>query len=859
MKKIIIILLIVSSSTYILAGQSIDLNKASFSEIKQLPITEEQAQDIYNYRYYISFFESVYDLKEIPSIDQKTLNKLKPLVIISHISSKDQYAQRREEIQYILESLGNNEGLQEGISDIWQDYLITPRNLNKLTFNEITNFPNVNNQDALAVVRRIALGDTITSWRDLRNTEGITYYAAKKLSNFVTYEDPQYTKNLFVDYQLKFISAAYDGDEKDIYKESMIRFDTEPYTPRIKKQNYWGYFGLERNKEYFYNKLRLRYKNDLKAGVSWKKYFHEVYNNEITDNSKYYLKYDYSNELFSTKVIAGNFRASFGQGLVLESSDYYSPRLTGYGFNKRIIGLTEDLSQTDEYSLKGLAWQTDFEKFNLSLFFSSQKKDAFVYDTNLDNNAIIDNEDPLFAYASLKDKFSNEDLEIAEDFFNNYQNNENQIRIAPRQDAFTENLVGGHFEFLPIKGSSLGFTGYQANYDRDFIVPADTTRELLISSPDNYDKWKVTNSEISSLYSTKTENYDKDYRRVYGFDFETTIKNISIQGEFAELEKNGSFHKLGDDPKAFLIGSHILYENFYLLSIYRDYDLEFDNPYQRSFSENERFDDTVFDNLTYGLNNTLLSNMYNNGAKPSPEKGIYFETRYQLTRFLTVTEAYIDFWERKADKRRGVRFETKLNFRPIHQIIARFRYKYQLKRYDDDLDRHRSLASEFEPAFTFYLSNFDRLKLSYTYTSVEQPPYLSIFSDPAVPGDPDMAQAKTLDHGDMLTIDYNHNFNDHFEISGALSMWEAMGASFWDFEDVELDFDQSDRGYKYWFTFNSVISSNIYLSLKYKYKNFMTREVEYRQYNEIPDSGEYYFENVEKDETEFRLQIDFKY
>ena len=36
--------------------------------------------------------------------------------------------------------------------------------------------------------------------------------------------------------------------------------------------------------------------------------------------------------------ILGNYTASFGQGIVYESTDYFSPRRTGYGFAKRNDG-----------------------------------------------------------------------------------------------------------------------------------------------------------------------------------------------------------------------------------------------------------------------------------------------------------------------------------------------------------------------------------------------------------------------------------------------------------------------------------------------------------------------------------------
>ena len=183
MKKLIIISLLIIFVIPVFAAK-LDLNTASLEEMKLLlPITEQQADDIYNYRFYISFFESIYQLREIESIDQETLNSLKALVSISHYDEKDESAKRREDIYYLIERLGSNEGLQEGMSDIWEDYLISPRNINKLTFSDILNLPNTSPLDVAAILNRVSMGDSISSYRDLRKSPGISYYGGKHLSN----------------------------------------------------------------------------------------------------------------------------------------------------------------------------------------------------------------------------------------------------------------------------------------------------------------------------------------------------------------------------------------------------------------------------------------------------------------------------------------------------------------------------------------------------------------------------------------------------------------------------------------------------------------------------------------------------
>ncbi|HHE37736.1 MAG TPA: competence protein ComEA [Candidatus Cloacimonetes bacterium] len=855
----------------------VDLNTASLDELKTLPITEKQADDIYDFRFYQQFFQSIYDLRKISSIDQKTLNKLKPFVSVSHYDDKDDAAQRREEIYYLIQRLGSNEGLQEGMSDVWEDYLITPRNINKLSFTEIQNMPNVNAQDAAAILRRRAYGDTLANARDLRQTPGVTHYSYTNLRNYVYYKEKPTQNRLFFDYQLKFNTEPYESDAIEMYKEPM-RGSTE------KTSSYWGFFRMDDISAAVMNKIRIRYQNEWKAGLMYnsnkgEQSFLNADSKEFFNDAKFYLGYEKEFDLAGRnyiKLYGGNFRATYGEGLVMENTDYYSPRKTGYGFNKRIKGIIGDVSRTQQYSLKGLALDWQRKELNAAVFFSIDKKDAIIYDNKGDflkdengdyvydadsllipiPDGKIDDQDDAFSYLTMTRRFTDDELASAEDYFN-------VNTIAPRRDAVEEKLLGAHFEYSPFIGTHLGFTGIEAVYDRDFIVPdGDDLKDLLIDDSYDFNKWKSTDNEISSLYSTYSDStkygYDRNYRRVLGLEWQTTLNNTSFQGEYAEMSLTGNEFKIGDDPKALILSAYTLFNDFYILSLYRDYDLEFDNPYMRAFAESWRFDDTIFEK-SYLFRNTLLTEMYLNSAQPSAERGVYLETRYRFNTWMTLSRLYLDVWERKSDARKSYRFEGKLDFRPIYQQRFRLRFKQQQKRNEDDLDRGKSLSQEAEITLSSYLSNRDRFMLGYIHGRVVQPPYLSI-SDPGDASGDDMAQAgNVLTHGDYIFADYTHNLNKNLKIIGSFAVWKGLGISFWDFEDVNLDFNHDDRGYKYWLTIHSRIANNLFFSIKYKYKKQMSRELEFREYNDIPETGQYYYQNVKTSETSIRAQLDWKF
>ncbi len=865
MKKCLLILIFLGMFSVYFA-EKIDLNIAELNELKTLPITGKQASDIYEYRYFIKFFKSIYDLREIPSIDQKTLNKLKPLVSVSHYDDKDEAAQRREQIYYLIDRLGSNEGLQEGISDVWEDYLITPKNINHLFFSEILSLPNTSPIDVVAVLKRRANGDTLANYRDLRYSPGISYYGASNIRHYVYYQEKEIKNKIYVDYQFKYDDGTFDEDVQEMYKESIINklVGGNSEAPREKTQSLWGYFRMDQYSPSIMNKVRIRYNNQWKAGLLFnsqkgEKYLFENNFRNLLKDGKYFAGYE--DKLFNNdflKVYLGNYRVTFGEGLVMENSDFYSARKTGFGFSKRVTGIIGDLSRTQEYALRGSALEYTTSKFNAALFFSKDKKDAVVFDSNQDG--FLDDNDDLFSYITMTRRFTNNELKEVEDFYNNHPDNDFVINIAPRKDAFEEQVIGGHFEFSPIIGTHFGVTGYETTYDRDFVVnnSSDSLKYLLIRTPENAEeKWRIINSEIAALYSTKTGNYNRDYRRVLGFDWRTVMNNTSVQGEYAELSVNGKELKIGDDPKAFILSAYSQFENFYILSLYRDYDLDFDNPYARGFSEHEKFDGTVLDSYVYTLSNPLIADLYINSAQAQAEQGVYFETRYRFSKYFTLNRTYLDIWERKADSRKSVRFQGELDFRPIFKLSLRLKYKHQQNRYDDDSDRAVSKTNETTGRIIASLSNMDRLSLEYRYLSVWGPPYPYLTNDPGSGNT--IIQGSSLSHADYVCVDYTHNFNQNLKVQGSFIFWDGNGISHWDWEDIEIDF-MGEGGMKFWFTIRDKIANNLFLTLKYKIKDYRTKENEWRAWwNEPPEEGEYYFQTVKKTEQSMKLQLDWKF
>ncbi|MDP2172691.1 MAG: helix-hairpin-helix domain-containing protein [Candidatus Cloacimonadaceae bacterium] len=874
MKKLLILLFALCAMG--LFAEKVDLNSADFGELMRLPISEKQARDILEYREYVAYFKNLFELRKIPSIDQKTLLRIRDLVVVSLYRESDDAAVRREEIRDLLERLDSNEGASEGMADVWMDYLMTPQNVNRMHFDDLISLPNVSPVDAVAILKRIARGDSIADMRDMRNSVGLSHYGYTNLRSYVYYTDPPVRNRMMYDAQLQYYTRYFEEGQYDMLHESFLRSgygNASVVIPHNKNLAYWGYFNLDRLDPDVLMKLRMRYGNNYKTGFinytsKAEPGLQTKTASEIIADSKFYAGYE--NDALSIldntrlKLYLGHYRVTYGEGLVMENTDFYSARKTGYGFSKRILGITPDLSRTQEFALRGAAVELTHPVIGISAWVSQDNKDAIVYVDQSGETLQINGRDKIFSYVVPSIRFDNAELREAEAFFNAELIQGSAyavpyVNLAYRKDALKESLWGTHLQVSPFIGTKLGFTTYTALYDSaHFVVPGfNDLRSLLVRDSYYYPKFKMMDAEITGLYSTyKPGQYDRDFRRVIGFDGHTVIGNTSIQGEYAELTVTGEDHKIGDDPKAYLVSAYTQFENLYFLTLFRHYDVDFDNPYSNAFSEHEKFDDTILEKNVYALTNPMLSDVYLNSSQAQPERGVYFETRYKFNNYFTVGRSYLDVFERLTDGRRTARFQSELEFRPLYQLGLRMRYKNQVNRYDDTADRGVSKTNEYTMSVRTFLSNRNFLEFEYRYNTVIMPPYTSL-TNPAQPGNNSIAGAMTLMTGDYIGVNYTHNFNKSLKLQGSFIYWFGHGISHWDWEDMEIDF-MGEKGSKAWVALHSRISRNMYLSLKFRNKTYQTKELYIRKYN-VPIAAENYFERVEHIENTIRIGLDYRF
>ena len=229
-------------------------------------------------------------------------------------------------------------------------------------------------------------------------------------------------------------------------------------------------------------------------------------------------------------------------------------------------------------------------------------------------------------------------------------------------------------------GTFIGLSVYESLYDRPLspdiskTVIADANEGKFLTSIGN-----TADTEIAAMYSSYADSplWDKakSFRQVFGVDFSTVIRNIAIQGEYGVLDKNGNSGLEKSDPNAFVLSGYAQFNNYSILVVYRDYDLEFDNPYQRSFSNYQRYKGTIFEDTFY-LEDPVYGFLYSGQAQPQSEKGLYVNSRYQPHRALVISGDF-DTWTRAADQARYFRTVMRLQYRPVFNVRFNIRHKWQ--------------------------------------------------------------------------------------------------------------------------------------------------------------------------------------
>ena len=824
----------------IIFASKININDLTEDELFSLPLSINKqilVRDFLDSRGYII---TIYDLLDIPEISSKDIQVLKEIIEIK-LPDLTEVQKKIASNSYKLENWLSSDGGSEGLSEVWLDRFYEPMNINNMNYDDIMLLPNITPIDANAVMLQKKRGK-IKGTFELKNSPGISYYGYKNLRDFILFK----TSN---------------DDNIHFRISSLVR--TVPTTNNPDSDGNIFEISNNSNPETL-TRLSLSKGQHFKIGASYHRNLGESYfKNSFfgTKNLFHYtmlpnIKYSLSIEKIQFKkmrldrVVLGNFTASFNQGVVFESSDYFSPRKTGYQWTKRADGIHSDISRSSQYVMRGLGIQLSNNLLRGSFFISNHPRDAIINDDSTDSTVASFSTlivmQPRLPWGVYSDTTK---------IFNQLTSSVNEI------------TWGGNIRFTPVTGYSVGMTFYESLYDR---VLKPMVLESIIGGPDlgysgdeKYLQY-LSNSadpEVAAMYSSAGESplWDKalSFRRVLGFDFSIIKKNIAIQAEYGELSKDNNIFILGNEPYAFVFNTYFQFDNFNLLALYRDYSLDYDNPYQRSFSNYQRYKTTILED-TYWLEDPVYGYLYSGNPQPQAERGLYLSSRYQFHRSIVGTLNW-DTWTRIADNTKYFRTVFSIDYRPAFNYRIKIRQKFQGRGAFDIYHPSPFDSRETRITARLRLSNYDQIELLYSnnFTSFSPRPRLT---NNAITGESDDMMLGTIGSPEeSVGFTIIHNFSNRFKVKGSVLYIDGF---FWSFEDTDFRiFDSNTQSMHTWVSFIYHFGERMSLRYKishtsdYPFTNIIEGSTNASDYEGSLIKNPYILE----DNIDFRLQVDYAF
>ncbi len=803
------------------AAEKLDLNSATLAEIEALPVASDLARRIVEHRTYVRFFDDIFDLMEVDGFTAADLERLKPLVATLPPAETDADMMRLEaSYRQVREFLGQ-EGANEGLVDEYLDQLRDPVNVNRLDLFDLMSYQNVSPVDATNIIKARRRLGAFADARQLRQSEGLRYYAYRNLRDFVTYaeetQDRSGPERVRGNYQLRYYDTPYMASDEEFSGGQILTEAGDPFMT---------------------HKLRFDLSHGFKAGLLTHRNMQEASWHE-TLKGYYGLNDKQFGSFHLKRLYFGNYRIAFGQGLIMDNTDFMLYRKTGYGWNVRPIGVRGDLSRTREFALTGAAMEGSVGRVHGTFFASTGRKDGILNSDDSVADGVDDR--TVNQYILMYPRLS-------EDFLDDYIA---ATGTGLRREAFQEDILGGNVKVLLGDGTYLGVTGYEARYDRAFRADA----AALVTETE---RLEARDSEIWQGYTSVVDNPDGSttrhkFRRVYGAEFQTVVDNVALQGEYGVLQDPGAdlFH--GKSPDAYVVNAYAQWDDLHLLGIWRDYDVGFDNPYNRAFCNDTRYEQTLLDS-DYRLEDPYYYWLSANTAQPKPERGLFLQSRYRISRALTITGLEYDQWERKSDGMDMRRYTLRAEYQPIFNLRFRVRHRYSSRgeQIPSDVREYRNWETRWE--LLALLSNYNSLRFMYMTSNVMFPPRPRLSYPPdAGTGDSAVGTAAIPAHAFQAL--YEHNLTSGIRLRMSTQIYDGFLWNFEGDEFVTLD----GRGFRNWFQVESRVSEQLLWHLKVTRDHNLPRTYVDVRYFGDPSGSDPDATYVPRDQLSFRWQLDYTF
>ena len=303
------------------------------------------------------------------------------IFILFSCLSEISYAQQFNDWRKIVEQLAEEEMNDTAIENMYEELLQlenNPMNLNMVTREQLENFPLLSIEEAGAIFRFLERNRPIYTVFELRNIPLLDIKTVEMILPFFRAGDAEKRE------------ARLQAN--DILKygrhEAQFRFDKT-----LTQRAGYGEFSdsiLERypNRKYrgedFYTSLRysFRYRNRIQMGFTAEKDAGEpFFKPDYPKGYDHYGAHLIINDIGRLSTVAlGDYRLSFGQGLVLNNDFMISKSWSSANIARRTLQPKRHFSTAENGFFRGAAAVAEFGNFSVTGFYSNKKIDANLSD-----------------------------------------------------------------------------------------------------------------------------------------------------------------------------------------------------------------------------------------------------------------------------------------------------------------------------------------------------------------------------------------------------------------------------------------------------------------------------------------------
>ncbi len=737
--------------------EQIEINGFDCTELAKLPITQQQRDAICEQMLYGDGFDNVYELLKLEVFSPTEFEHLKPLVKITPRIPKVTPLSRVDALYY---KIGDwfDEGVSSDLIDEWVLSIMSRPDLGTMGYNDFVSIQNVSASDAMAILKYRKDGGKVDDRRQLRGILGLSSGGYVAMRDYIGYDR---------DARVTF-SGGYVG----------ARFGSSNGENTFSNVRGWTSYGNYSAGFRFGKK-----EGDEISGSNW-------HNPFAYPDKRFYIALSRQRfgDFHIRRAILGDFAATFGEGVTFGTGDYFSSRKTGSGFETRQLGIYPDITSSNTYTLRGFALETRWKFVEPTFFISVSKKAAIM------------NTDSTDGFSELAANLTGVETEVE------------------------EKLFGANLTVAPLTNLRLGTTFYRASYDEQW----NPTLNSMIFDTFTFTgaKPKMDNRDAELLGRTQGQ----DFRSALGVNAVYSLGGFSVAGEYAEIirdknittkvvgnsivteEGDATSALFGDDPCGYVLKTEWITNRFSTLALYRHYDVDFDNPYSRGFSEYQRYKGSILEK-DYRLVDTSFIALAEENPRPQAEDGVYFRLFGRATNTISGT-LEMDAWKRLTDNADYRRIVLKGSYRPNSVMSFRIWRKWQGRSEENSLVPTSYDIDEIRLTAEARTSDWSTVGFTIVHSLMTNPPMPSYVA-PADPfgGDALIGSTEDISEGLMLGSKIFATQKLAFETQAIIYRgW------LWNFENSDFSVLESKTdALRWWLAASDRIGKNMSLTFKFSF------------------------------------------